>query len=66
LWIARAELLPAELIVEAMLRVTVARCANGRRRSHRVHSRYTRKIADRPHGARWVTVHLVVRPFRVG
>ena len=62
--IARAEILPAELIIEARPRTATARCPDCRRRSRHVHSRYTRKIADRPVGERRVTVHLRVRRFR--
>lgn len=62
--ITRTEILPDELIIEAVPRATAARCPDCRRRSRRVHSRYTRKIADRPVGERRVTVHLRVRRFR--
>lgn len=62
--IARTEVLPDELIIEARPRAATARCPDGHRRSRHVHSRYTRKIADRPSGERRVTVHLRVRRFR--
>jgi transposase len=62
--ITRAEVLPDEVIVEARVRAAGAPCPACRQRSRRVHSRYTRKIADRPIGERRVTVHLQVRRFR--
>jgi transposase len=64
LGIARAELLPDELVLEVVPRATTARCPDCRQRSRRVHSRYTRKIADQPIGERRVTIHLRVRRFR--
>lgn len=45
---------------------TTARCPACGRRSHRVHSRYTRCLADEPLGGRPVEVHLQVRRFRCG
>ncbi len=62
--IARTEILPDELIIEARPRAATARCPDCRRRSRHVHSRYTRTLADRPIGERRVTVHLRVRRFR--
>ncbi len=62
--IARTEFLPDELIIEARPRAATARCPDCRRRSRHVHSRYTRKLADRPIGERRVTIHLRVRRFR--
>lgn len=62
--IARTEISPDELTIEARPRAATARCPDCRRRSRHVHSRYTRKIADRPSGERRVTVHLRVRRFR--
>jgi len=62
--IARTEILPDELIIGARPRAATARCPDCRRRSRHVHSRYTRKIADRPVGERRVTIHLRVRRFR--
>src|SRR5215213_2347956 len=41
-----------------------ARCSGCRRRSHRVHSRYTRRIADLPIAGCAVALHLRVRRFR--
>ena len=41
-----------------------ARCPGCRRRSHRVHSRYTRRIADLPVAGCEVVLHLRVRRFR--
>ena len=61
--IMRAEVLPDEVIVEARVRAAGAPCPDCHRRSRRVHSRYTRKIADQPLGERRVTVHLQVRRF---
>ena len=62
--IVRVERLPDELLVEAVARATTARCPVCRRRSRRVHSRYTRKITDQPIGEHQVTIHLQVRRFR--
>ena len=62
--IARTEVLPDELIIEARPRAATARCPDCRRRSRHVHSRYTRKIADQPIGERPLTIHLQVRRFR--
>lgn len=62
--IVRTEILPDALIIEARLRTATARCPDCRRRSRHIHSRYTRKIADRPVGERRVTIHLRVRRFR--
>ena len=62
--IVRIERLPDELLVEARSRATAARCPVCRRRSRRVHSRYTRKIVDQPIGEHPVTIHLQVRRFR--
>jgi len=64
--ITSAECSPDEVIVEARVRASGAPCPECCRRSRRVHSRYTRKIADRPIGERRVTVHLQVRRFRCG
>ena len=41
-----------------------ARCPGCRRRSHRVHSRYRRRIADLPIAGCEVVLHLRVRRFR--
>jgi transposase len=49
--------------VEARRRAATARCPTCGRRSRRVHSRYTRRIADEPIGGRPVVVHLRVRRF---
>jgi len=43
---------------------TTARCPSCHRRSHHVHSRYTRHITDQPIGGRPVLFHLHVRRFR--
>jgi transposase len=43
-----------------------ARCPSCGRRSGRVHSRYTRPLADEPLGGRRVELHLQVRRFRCG
>jgi transposase len=43
-----------------------ARCPSCGRRSGRVHSRYTRRIADEPIGGRPVEIHLQIRRFRCG
>jgi transposase len=61
--VTHAEFLPDEVIVEARVRAAGAPCPACRRRSRRVHSRYTRKIADQPIGERRVTVHLQIRRF---
>ncbi len=61
--VTHTEFLPDEVIVEARVRAAGAPCPDCRRRSRRVHSRYTRKIADRSIGERRVTVHLQVRRF---
>ncbi len=62
--IARTEVSPDELTIEARPRAATARCPDCRQRSRHVHSRYTRSIADRPVGERRVTIHLRVRRFR--
>jgi len=59
--ITRAEFLPDGVIVEARVRAAGAPCPDCHRRSRRVHSRYTRTLADQPIGERRVTVHLQVR-----
>ena len=41
-----------------------ARCPGCRRRSHRVHSRYSREVADLPMADRKVVLHLRMRRFR--
>ncbi len=61
--IARTEVSPDELMIEALPRAATARCPDCRRRSRHVHSRYTRTIADQPVGDRRVTIHLRVRRF---
>ncbi len=62
--LTRTELSPDELIIEAAPRAASARCPDCRCRSRRVHSRYTRRLADQPIGERRVIIHLQVRRFR--
>jgi transposase len=62
--ITRTELSPEVLRIEAASRAATAACPACRRRSRRVHSRYTRLLADQPVGERQVTIHLQVRRFR--
>jgi transposase len=62
--LARVELTPGEVILEAVSRARSAPCPACRRRSTHLHSRYTRRIADQPVGDRRVTIHLQVRRFR--
>jgi transposase len=61
--LVRHELFDDELLVELVPRAATARCPDCHRRSHRVHSRYTRRVADQPIGGRRVSVHLRVRRF---
>lgn len=60
----RIVLQPATLMLEVAPRAASARCPCCRRRSRRVHSRYTRSITDEPLGGRQVTLQLQVRRFR--
>ena len=54
------------LHVQVRRTARTARCPTCGRRSARVHSRYTRRIADEPIGGRPVEIHLQVRRFRCG
>ncbi len=61
--LARHELFEDELVLELMPKTVTARCPDCHCRSRRVHSRYTRRIADHPLCGRRVTIHLQVRRF---
>lgn len=61
--LVRHELFDDELILELVPQATRARCPDCHRRSHHIHSRYTRRITDQPLGGRHVTIHLQVRRF---
>ncbi|MGH2371063.1 MAG: ISL3 family transposase [Chloroflexota bacterium] len=50
--------------LEVRHRATRARCPRCRRRSRRVHSTYTRRVADLPVAGQPVVLHLCVRRFR--
>ena len=52
--------------VQARRSRRTAACPACGRRSARVHSRYTRRIADEPVGGRPVEIHLQIRRFRCG
>jgi transposase len=68
----------ASLLVERVLVTTeavhvqvrraarTAHCPACGRRSRRVHSRYSRRVADEPIGGRPVEIHLEIRRFRCG
>src|SRR5207244_11969281 len=58
-------LVTAEAVhVEARRHARTAACPGCGRRSRRVHSQYTRRIADEPLGGRPVEIHLQIRRFR--
>lgn len=62
----RVVLQPAHLHLDVAPGIGSARCPSCRCQSRRVHSRYTRSIADEPLGGRQVTIVLQVRRFRCG
>jgi transposase len=64
LHIANVCVSPDAVEVHAHRIAATARCPSCQRRSRRVHSRYTRRLADAPLGGRRVAVHLQVRRFR--
>src|SRR5438093_3659898 len=58
-------LVTAEAVHVQVRRTTrTASCSGCGRRSRRVHSYYTRQIADEPLGGRSVEIHLRIRRFR--
>ena len=58
-------LVTAEAIhVQVRRHARTASCPGCGRRSRRVHSHYTRRIADEPLGGRPVEIHLQIRRFR--
>jgi transposase len=61
--VERALVLDGVVHVEACRVTDMARCPSCEQHSHRIHSRYTRRIADEPVGGRRVVVHLRVRRF---
>ena len=61
--LVRHELFDDELVLELVPPAARARCPACHRRSRRIHSRYTRRIADHPLGGRRVTIQLQVRRF---
>ena len=52
------------VIVEVTARTIGSRCPSCRRRSHHLHSQYTRRVTDQPIGDRPVIVRFHVRRFR--
>ena len=61
--LVRHELFDEDLILELVPTAARARCPACHHRSRRVHSRYTRRVADHLLGGRRVTIHLQVRRF---
>ncbi|WP_443611886.1 ISL3 family transposase [Actinoplanes hulinensis] len=59
----RLRTLPGYLLVEAHARTSEARCLACGHRADRVHSRYTRRIADAVFGGRRLVLQLQVRRF---
>lgn len=61
--VERTFVLDGVVHLEARRLANTVRCSMWGRHSRRVHSRYTRRIADEPVGERQVVVHLRVRRF---
>jgi len=61
--IERMLVLDGVVRLEAGVRAATAACPTCGHRSRRIHSRYTRRIADEPLGGRRLEVHLRVRHF---
>ncbi|MGW6912012.1 ISL3 family transposase [Streptomyces sp. NPDC054940] len=61
--VERTSVAPGGLVVEAVAIGPTGRCPDCQRRATRVHSTYQRCLAERPLGARLVTIRLRVRRF---
>jgi transposase len=62
----RVYLTADEVVLEVGARTSGSRCPTCRRRSHHLHSRYVRRIADHPIGGRPFRIYFHVRRFRCG